>query len=194
MQKIETYLNKAGFVSIANIVAKSAIESFNSKYGTNYTVGTMPANLVDYINLFVAVTLFGWEGVDTSIYSQNIIDLVEIPKDYTGIDTETERLLQNKDKKDYDSVIESRTNTISEILATTIFQASVYLLSDDFDLLYMGSISMEDPKVRPYHALCNRKFWKKGSIKNPCLEPNCRCKPYFFKNIQEAINKGFSQF
>lgn len=194
MQKIETYLNKAGFISIANTVAKAAMESFNDKYDTTYTLEIMPANLLEYINLFVAVTLYGWQGVDTSVYSQNTIDMVEIPKDYTGVDTETERLLQNKDKKDYDSVIESRTNTISEILATTIFQTTTFLLSDDLGLGYMGTISQEDPKVRPYHALCNRKFWKKGSIKNPCLEPNCRCQPFYFASVKEALNKGFTQF
>lgn len=192
IKPIETYLNQDGFKKLTKIALKASLNIYNYNYGTNYKITDAPKHLIEYSELFAKITLYGWEGVEIKDYSQEAIDLVNIPRNYQGIDTTTKEQLNNK-QEDYDqsAFIQNRQQTIWEGLESSIFHTTHDEFADNDGRDFEGFISSRDPRVRPIHRLFDNKYGRKGEIYDINKDYLCRCVKYRGKSEEEMINMGF---
>lgn len=195
IKPIESYLNQDGFKKIAKRVLRSSLGIYNYNYGTDYTLDNVPSFLTEYSELFAKITLYGWEGVKTNNYSDKAVEMVNIPKDYKGIDTTTKNQLNNKtenfDKKEF---IQNRQQTIWEGLKENVFDNAQAEMADLDGRIWVGVITSRDDRVGEDHRPLDNKYQKKGKMPDPKTRRGCRCIKYFGQSEKEMIDLGFSLY
>ena len=195
IKPIETYLNQDGFKKLTKTALKASLGVYNYNYKTNHTIANAPAHLIEYSELFAKITLYGWEGVDLKDFSKEAIKLVNIPKNYKGIDSTTKEQLNNK-KENFDqkAFIEDRQQTIWDGLEEGVFHRAQEEMANGDGRIWMGVITCRDDRVRGPHRLLDNKYAKVGGMPNPNYDFGDRCLVYRGQSEEEMIKMGFSKF
>lgn len=199
LPKIQTQgIDKKSLTDLQNLVALEAITTYNSMYGTAYTLQNIPNELKQYLELFIAITLYGWgETLDKDIKPATMDLLKSVfgdkAEEYKGINETIKNLLEGKDLSQIDQQAFAKTR--AEVLFAGIFGAfnivtGFLAQTDKRD--WVGVITMNDGKVREEHFLNHRKYFSRF-LKQPWNDFNCRCSYRFYKTEQEAIKAGFSK-
>lgn len=199
LPKVQTQgIDKKSLTDLQNVVALEAISKYNEMYNTNYTLQNIPDELKQYLELFVAITLYGWGETLNKDIKPATMDLLKSvfgdkAEEYKGINETIKSLLEGKDLSQIDQEAFAKHRT--EVLFAGIFGAFNIVtgfLSKTDNRNWVGVITMNDGKVREEHFLNHRKYFNR-SLKQPWNDFNCRCSYYYFKTEEEAKKAGFSK-
>lgn len=199
LPKVQTQgIDKKNLTDMQNSVALEAINTYNDMYNTTYTLQNIPNELKQYLELFIAITLYGWGETLNKDIKPATMDLLKSvfgdkADEYKGINETIKTLLEGKDLSQIDQ--EAFAKNRAKVLFAGIFGAfnivtGFLATTDKRD--WVGVITMNDGKVREEHFLNHRKYFNRSS-KQPWNDFNCRCSYRFYQTEQEAINAGFSR-
>lgn len=200
VNKVQTFgIDKKSLLDIHKSIYEEAINEYNSQYGTDYSLHSLPDYLQEYLEAFVAVTLFGWADISNKGYSAATVDLLKSvfgneAEQYQGINQSIQDQLSDKelDQVDPNAFAKDRADKLFGGLFGSFNVVMVSLAVADKRDNLIGAITMNDGKVRDTHIPNHRRYWRKG-LQQPWFDFNCRCSYFFFKTEAEAKAAGFTK-
>lgn len=203
IKKIQTFgLNKDGMYAMLKDLSQEAIDIYNEEYGSSleYEEGSV---LDDFVRLLVALSLFGYAGVDLTEYRDESVEMARQAFDnltsYEGIDATTTRELKKKfegrqpTQDELEQFIQDRKQTIKDGLFPLIMQVSLFESArKDGNGAIVAADTMRDGNVRETHIPNDRKYWRLSSGHAPWFDYNCRCMYRFFRTVAQAKAAGYT--
>jgi len=185
--KLESALNKQGWINLANDLTDRISTIYNDIYGEELDKS--------WVLPFVTVSLFGYGEITKydGIIAERLKDI--FPIDYEGMVTKT---LQDTDLSNLSE--EEKKNLSQGLAVNTMDGFATGLIQGAFAITallkrkdFVGVLTMKDNKVRKEHSLNEGKYWRRSTRRDFSRDYNCRCR-YFYGTEQEMIKLGFIKF
>lgn len=195
IKSIENYLSFEGIKKIYNQIIKSTTNLYNNFNGTNYSEKNLPEQISQFRDLFAKITLFGWQNVNQNDFDKSVIEKINIPKTYKGIDQTTLDNLRTAGKSaNLETITQNRQQTIWEGNESTLYQETMEDLATEDGKEFVGVITAGDNRVGEDHRPNDRKYSKYGvnGLNKHSSRHGCRC-VYFRGTEAEMLKYGFSK-
>lgn len=195
IKSIENYLSFEGIKKIYNQIIKSTTNLYNNFNGTNYSDKNLPEQISQFRDLFAKITLFGWQNVNQNDFDKSVIEKINIPKTYKGIDQTTLDNLRTAGKSaNLETITQNRQQTIWEGNESTLYQETMEDLATEDGKEFVGVITAGDNRVGEDHRPNDRKYSKYGvnGLNKHSSRHGCRC-VYFRGTEAEMLKYGFSK-
>lgn len=195
IKPIENYLSFDGIKKIYDQIIKSTTNLYNNFNGTNYGEKNLPEQISQFRDLFAKITLFGWQNVNQNDFDKSVIEKINIPKTYKGLDDTTLENLKNAGKKaNLETITQNRQQSLWEGTESNLYQNTMEELANKDGLEYVGVITANDNRVRENHRPNDRKYLKYGAngLNKYSSDYGCRC-IYFRGTEAQMLRYGFTK-
>jgi len=186
VENIEQFMPLERYKKAVSLFAQSSLDIYNQFYNTTHT----KSEIQGFIDLYSKVAMFGWQGVKTSLYSQDIIEMVNLPKDYKGFNNTTkDGLFELNNDKEKQAFIQNRQKTVLEGMESNIYHNTNFKLAEIDGKEYVGVWTSNDDRVRLNHRPNDKKYGERSVMLVFAREQGCRC-VYVAGTIEELESYG----
>lgn len=183
-------------------ILPSLLEQYNEFYNTDYKLDNLPDTVLETIKELATYTVKGdanYGGINgtTATALTNSVAQVLGKKDlslddYSKLtDTQKKQVWTELRTNSKNVILQSRTDLLSEMLASGSFQQAYAKLAEVDGNTFVGVYTSKDKRVRPSHKI-NEGMYFETSLKQPWTDALCRC-TYIFGTEKSLLDKGFNK-
>jgi hypothetical protein len=178
------------------------LKEYNEFYKTDFSLENLPRELTKDLEDLTDLTINGnftktYLGVDSTTSAKISLAYTNILKNkgfsldaYSSLPEQFKKTIWNELKlQSKELILESRTDLLSVLITQQTYNKTLEKLSKVQGWTFVGVTTVRDNNVRLMHSINEGKYFA-TFIKQPWLDPNCRC-TYIFGNEPKLLELGF---